>query len=59
MIGTYYGKQESRTSKEEIDREMMQLQEEIKEMLNEGEIILAMDANSKIGILGEETSRNG
>ena len=59
FIGSYYGKQESRTSKDEIEREMILLQEEITEMKNEGEIFLAMDGNAKLGILGEPTSRNG
>ena len=59
MIGSYYGKQESRTSKEEIEREMFLLNEEINEMKNEGEVLLAMDANAKVGILGEPISRNG
>ena len=59
MIGVYYGKQETRTSKLEIEREMTLLKEEIIEMKNEGEILLAMDGNAKIGILGEEKSRNG
>ena len=59
MLGTYYGKQECRTSKEEIEKEMTILQEEIIEMSHEGEIIIAMDGNAKIGILDEEVSRNG
>ena len=59
MIGTYYGKQESRTSKAEIEREMTLLSEEILEMKNDGVIMIAMDGNAKIGILGEEISRNG
>ena len=59
FIGVYYGKQESRTSKDEIENEMSLLKEEIREMCNEGEIIIAMDANAKIGLLGEEISRNG
>ena len=58
MIGTYYGKQES-TSKDEIEKEMMLLTEEILEMENEGEILLTMDGNAKIGILDEPISRNG
>ena len=36
-VGTYYGKQESRSSKEETEREMNLLQEEIMEMSHEGE----------------------
>ena len=59
FIGSYYGKQESRTSKDEIEREMALLQEEIMEMSNEGEIFLAMDGNAKLNILGEGLSRNG
>ena len=58
ILGTYYGKQET-TSKEDIEKEMTQLQEEIIEMLKEGEVVLTMDGNAKIGILGEEISRNG
>ena len=58
MIGTYYGKQEA-VSKDDIDREMTFLNEEILEKKKEGEILLTMDANAKIGLLGEETSRNG
>ena len=59
FVGSYYGKQESRTSKEEIEREMTSLHEEILEMKSEGEIFLAMDGNAKLGILGELPSRNG
>ena len=59
MIGVYYGLQESRTNKNEIELEMSTLKEEIMEMSNEGEILIVMDGNAKIGLLGEETSRNG
>ena len=59
IIGTYYGKQENKTTKAEIEREMMLLNEEIAEMKADGEILLAMDGNAKIGILGEPISRNG
>ena len=59
IIGVYYGLQESRTSCQEIDREMMMLTEEITEMQRDGEILLAMDGNAKIGLLGEPVSRNG
>ena len=38
---------------------MFLLNEEITEMKNEGEVLLAMDANAKVGILGEPVSRNG
>ena len=58
-VGTYYGKQETRSSKEEIENEMYYLQEEITEMQNEGEVLIAMDGNAKLGILNEEPSRNG
>ena len=58
FFGSYYGKQES-CPKAEIETEMMQIQEEIKTLKNEGEIFLAMDGNGKIGILNEKTSRNG
>ena len=59
MIGRYYGKQENKTTKAEIEREMMLLNEEITDMKRDGEILLAMDGNAKIGILGEPVSRNG
>ena len=59
FIGSYYGKQESRTSKEDIEREMSLLEEEITEMQKEGEVFIAMDGNGKLGILGEAISRNG
>ena len=59
FIGVYYGQQESRTSKNEIEMEMCLLKEEINEMQNEGEILIIMDANAKIGLLGEEKTRNG
>ena len=59
FIGSYYGKQETRTNKNEIEREFQLLSEEIEEKSKDGEILLAMDANAKIGILNEEVSRNG
>ena len=59
FIGTYYGKQETRTNKEEIEKEIELLTEEIEEQKNEGEILLTMDGNAKIGLLGENVSRNG
>ena len=59
FIGSYYGKQETRTSKNEIEREFQLLSEEIEEKSKDGEIFLAMDANAKIGILNESISRNG
>ena len=58
-IGVYYGKQESRVNKDEIEEEMEILMEEIMEMKNEGEVMILMDGNGKIGILGEPISRNG
>ena len=58
IVGTYYGKQES-ISNEDIVAEMTLLHEEIEERKKDGEILLTMDANGKIGILGEEKSRNG
>ena len=59
LVGTYYGKQETRTNKNEIEHEMHLLTEEIQEMKKEGEILLIMDGNAKIGLLNETTSRNG
>ena len=58
-IGIYYGKQESRVSKSEIEHEMDLLMEEIREKQREGDIIIAMDGNGKVGILNEKISRNG
>ena len=59
IIGIYYGKQETRTKKDQIETEIQLLNEEIEEMKREGHILLAMDGNAKIGILGEDISRNG
>ena len=59
FIGCYYGKQESRCKKDEIDEEIQLLSEEIEEYRNEGNVIIFMDGNGKIGILGEPKSRNG
>ena len=59
IAGIYYGKQESRTTKAEIETEMQLLNEEIEEMKLDGEIIIAMDGNAKVGLLGEDVSRNG
>ena len=59
FIGVYYGKQESRTNKSEMEDEMDDLTEELKTIGCDGEILLAMDGNGKIGLLGEEKSRNG
>ena len=59
MVGVYYGKQESKTSKNEIELEMQLLNEEIEEMKHEGELLIAMDANAKIGLMNENISRNG
>ena len=58
-IGTYYGKQETRTSKLEIENEMRNLTEEIEEIKKEGEVLMIMDGNAKIGLLNEDKSRNG
>ena len=58
IIGIYYGKQES-ASRGEIDNEMILLTEEITEMKNEGEILIAMDGNARLGLLNEPVSRNG
>ena len=59
FIGCYYGKQESRCSIDEINEEMYQLSEEIEEYKKEGQIMIFMDGNGKLGLLGEEKSRNG
>ena len=38
---------------------MQLLNEEIEEMRGDGELLIAMDGNAKIGLLGERVSRNG
>ena len=59
FIGCYYGKHESRCKREEIDEEMQLLSEEIEVYSNEGNIMIFMDGNGKVGILGKQKSRNG
>ena len=59
LVGIYYGKQECRVSKSQIENEMQLLNEEIEEMKKDGNMLIVMDANAKIGLLGEEISRNG
>ena len=59
FIGVYYGKQESTCNAQDIRKEMDSLGEEILEISREGEVILCMDANAKIGLMGEPMSRNG
>ena len=58
-IGVYYGKQETRNNRNEMLSEMDELSDEIQEKKDEGEVMVFMDGNGKIGILGEEISRNG
>ena len=58
FIGVYYGLQES-CNREKIQKEMVYLSEEIAEIKKEGEILLCMDANAKIGLMQEAKSRNG
>ena len=59
FIGVYYGKQETRSNRNEMLSEMDKLSDEIQEKKDEGEVMVFMDGNGKIGILGEEISRNG
>ena len=58
-VGVYYGKQESRNNRDDMLLEMDKLSSDIHDKINEGEVILFMDGNGKIGLLGEEISRNG
>ena len=58
-IGVYYGKQETTCNKQLIQKEMDLLSEELLEISQEGEVIVCMDANAKIGLMGENMSRNG
>ena len=57
-VGVYYGKQEN-VSLEDINEEFHNLTEEILERKASGEVVLCMDANTKIGLMGESASRNG
>ena len=59
FFGVYYGKQESRITKDQIETEFHYLTEEILEMKSQGELLLTMDGNAKLGLLGEDLSRNG
>ena len=59
FMAVYYGRQETRNNREEMLKEMDNLAEEIREKMEEGEVIVFMDGNGKIGLLGEEISRNG
>ena len=58
FIGVYYGLQEG-VNTEVIMEEMDNLNEEIREISEMGELILCMDGNAKIGLMGEKISRNG
>ena len=58
-IGVYYGRQETGVNKEEIINEIEKLKEEILEVQGEGDMILMMDGNGKIGLMNEKKSRNG
>ena len=57
-VGVYYGLQES-VNIGKMQEELDLLASEIMEIQNEGEMILCMDGNAKIGLMGEEPSRNG
>ena len=59
FVGVYYGKQESRNNRDEMLKEMDEFGSEIHGKMTEGDVILFMDGNGKIGLLGEEISRNG
>ena len=59
FIGCYYGKQETTCSSATIQEEMDKLSEEVLELESEGEVMICMDANAKIGLMGEEMTRNG
>ena len=59
LIGCYYGKQETRCNKDDICEEMQLLSEEIEEYKKDGDVILFMDGNGKLGLMGEAKSRNG
>ena len=58
-VGVYYGKQEKTCTNATIAHEMDLLSEELLELGREGEILICMDANAKIGLMGEDVSRNG
>merc|ERR1712228_795599 len=46
-------------NRKDIEEEMDKLSDELMEKSNEGEVILCTDANGKVGLMGEEVSRNG
>ena len=58
-IGAYYGKQETTCNNATIQEEMDKLSEEILELESDGEVLICMDANAKIGLMQEAMSRNG
>ena len=58
-LGVYYGLQETRNTRNEMMVEMDKLSDEIQEKQADGEVVLFMDGNGKIGLLGEGISRNG
>ena len=59
FVGVYYGKQETTCNVQKITDEMDLLSEELLEKRQDGEVIMCMDANAKIGLIGESMSRNG
>ena len=59
FIGVYYGKQETTCNIATIQEEMDNLSAEILELEKEGEVLICMDANAKIGLMNEEMTRNG
>ena len=48
-----------KVSLEKIKEEFDELTDELAEVNSLGEVILCMDANAKIGLMGEDISRNG
>ena len=54
FLGCYYGKQERRCNKADIDEEMNLLSEEIEQYQKEGDLVISMDGNGKVGLLGEK-----
>ena len=59
FVGVYYGKQERGNNRNDMLIEMDRLSTEIQNKKNEGEVIIFMDGNGKIGMLGEDVSQNG
>ena len=57
QIGVYYGKQE-RDSREDVEREFLQLRTQINQLKKDGQVILTGDFNAKLAINKGEIKQN-